>query len=92
MTVQRVRANPLHESGKLVAEDERLFNLCVPDAGVEVGVEIAAADTSGCDAQECFTRARRARVGDGVDTEIRRAVETRGEHGGGFWAGRHQVK
>lgn len=56
VAVEGVRTDGFHHSAKFVPENERLLHQYLPNAGIFVGVEVAAANTGCRDANECLSR------------------------------------
>ena len=67
----------LDDAGKLVAECQRRFELGVADASIQIGVQVAAADTGRLDADEDFVRCRQR---DFLDAHVARAMQPGGKH------------
>ncbi len=73
----------LDNTGKLMTEDQRCFENGIADASVHIGVQVAATDAGGQDADEGFAAFGFAGMWNAFEAQIARPVEPGGAHGGG---------
>ncbi len=79
-SVQRIGTAGLHNAGELMAENQRASDAGVSNAGIGVGVQIAAAQSRDQNTQEDLAWPRRTRMRDPVDPEVRWPVQSRRKH------------
>jgi hypothetical protein len=80
VAVERIRAGLLDHAGKFVSKNEGRSHRGIADAGILVGMEIAAADACDLDAQKRLGLARRAWARHAFQAQVRRAVQASGQH------------
>ena len=68
------------DPGKLVANDQRRFELRVANARIEIGVEITAANAGGRNANANLPRAESRRCRNFFNAQVTRAMESGGQH------------
>ena len=84
VAVETLRPHRLHHAAKLVAQDQRRRHHRVADAPIGVGVQVAAADADGSDAQQGHARSWRARTRHPLHPQVGGTVEAGGQHGCGL--------
>lgn len=74
------RYSPVDDPRKLVANDQRRFELGVANARIEIGVEIAAANAGCRNANKNLPSPQRRRRSDVFNAQVTRAMESGGQH------------